>query len=309
MYAQFSIHFAIRYPRPQNHTAAVSGDVIYVIGGTDCPYSMEALDTKTRTWSKLPDVPSRCRASAACSHNGFIYVYGGFDADLKVESNNRFCTFNCTTGHWLEALTNYDFRPHCKRSHHTLTECNGLLVAVGGLNGYRSISDTEYVVMAPHSASNSTAATEETPAASQMMNHDAPLEILLIDPVLTAVAAASPSSGPIHEVEATSEASAGYSPAATVSLPQTAITEVSAPSSRVLSLKERLSGALASSKAVLGTVLVASSPALAVASMKTPCETTESSHTSVLASSVAQNSSNRFLEKLAAAKAGKVKTA
>jgi hypothetical protein len=266
---------------------------------------MEALDTKAQTWAKLPDVPSRCRASAACSHNGFIYVYGGFDVDLKIESNNRICTFNCTTSQWLDVSTNYDFRPQCKRSHHSLTECNGLLVAIGGMNGYRSISDTEYVVMSPPSTSNHSAANEEELAASQMINDGLPAEIIVTTPDLAGTAAFSPSAGLTHEAVLASEESfftaTGRMPAAALDLlhPQLAIPDTSAPASRVLSLKERLSGALAVSKALLNKVSVDSAHALSTSSSDVPVETNTSAQTPSPTVDIAPATANRLLPKVA----------
>ena len=110
---------------------------------------MEALDTRTQKWTNMQDIPSMCRASAACSLNGFIYVSGGFDVELRIESNNRMCVFNCTTCQWVTSSTNHDCKPQHKRSHHTLTECNGLLVAIGGMHSYKSLSNTEYLALAP----------------------------------------------------------------------------------------------------------------------------------------------------------------
>ena len=136
-----------RHPRPNGHTSALWRDTIYVIGGSDCPDSMEAFDTKTQQWSCMHNTPSRCRASASCCLEGVIYVYGGhgeLDLDTKIASHNRLCMFDCKTGAWLPS-SDCRSKPHCKRSYHTLTECNGVLVAIGGINGFRSISDTEYL--------------------------------------------------------------------------------------------------------------------------------------------------------------------
>ncbi len=97
----------------------------------------------------MQDIPSMCQASAACSLKGFLYVYGGFDLELKIESHNRICVFNCTTGQWLASSTDHIGKPHLKRRFHTLSECNGVLVAIGGMNGHKSLSHTEYVALAP----------------------------------------------------------------------------------------------------------------------------------------------------------------
>lgn len=265
------IYSVVRYPRPKDHTAAVCGDFIYVIGGTDCPYSMEALDTKTQTWTKLPDIPSRCRASAACSHNGFIYVYGGFDLYLKIESNNRFCIFNCATGQWLDFLTKDEFKPQCKRSHHTLTECNGLLVAIGGSNGYKSISDTDFVAMALHS----TASTSK-PTAAEALPDGLPAHAAFPAADLPAAEASSPIAETAHEIIAAAESSKSVStscgPVATIVHLKSAASEASSPSARSLSLKERLSVALASSKSLLNTAAIASESAPSAACSHEPNE-------------------------------------
>ena len=263
---RFQLLFAsvtlVRYPRPKDHTAVVCGDIIYVIGGADCPYSMEALDTDTQKWSKMPDIPSKCRASAACSHDGFIYVYGGFDLGLKVESNNRICIFNCTTGRWSDLSTNFDFKPQCKRSHHTLTECNGLLVSIGGMNGYKSISDTEYVALTPYATSNDrTTHEEESTTKSHVANHGLLSNFGSLTPVSVPTLDSNVEFSPAVVMTATSNrvatasepaysATSSDGPCEAFSCPETAALAASAPSAavRVPSLKERLSAAAVSVK-------------------------------------------------------------
>ncbi len=119
-------------PNPKMESAYTAiGDNIYIISGYGetgkrNKNTVEVYNTQTDSWSIAAPVPVNLNHAAAASHNGKIYLVGGY-LDEKVPSNKLF-VYDPPSNQWTEGPT-----MPTARAALTAQFVNGILYAVGGV--------------------------------------------------------------------------------------------------------------------------------------------------------------------------------
>jgi N-acetylneuraminic acid mutarotase len=116
------------------------GDDIYIIGGSDRNGSsdlVEVYNTETNKWRTLAPLPEKRDHSAAATHNGKIYVVGGFD-EHGISTDTLF-VFDPLKNSW-----EYKADMPTARGALAAEFVNGTLYAIGGDSTILYTSDKQY---------------------------------------------------------------------------------------------------------------------------------------------------------------------
>ena len=128
-------------PEPRVSAAvATCGSQVFLIGGVTNAQprtqSVLAYDSRTDSWTTLPDYPGPpIRSAAAIGLGGFVYLFGGYLYDYEISA--EVWRFDPATGAWEQRTSMPEARLHA-----SVHELNGRIYVLGGRTtpawGYRS---------------------------------------------------------------------------------------------------------------------------------------------------------------------------
>ena len=156
-------------PNPKMESAYTAlGDNIYIISGYGetgkrNKNTVEVYNTQTDSWSIAAPVPVNLNHAAAASHNGKIYLVGGY-LDEKVPSNKLF-VYDPSSNQWTEGST-----MPTARAALTAQFVNGILYAVGGVADEPLTVNEAYDPNTDTWASKASMPTERQHMASGVVN-------------------------------------------------------------------------------------------------------------------------------------------
>jgi N-acetylneuraminic acid mutarotase len=156
-------------PNPKMESAyTVLGDNIYIISGYGetgkrNKNTVEVYNTQTDSWSIAAPVPVNLNHGASASHNGKIYLVGGY-LDEKVPSDKLF-VYDPSSNQWTEGPT-----MPTARAALTAQFVNGILYAVGGVADEPLAVNEAYDPNTDTWASKASMPTERQHMASGVVN-------------------------------------------------------------------------------------------------------------------------------------------
>ena len=122
--------------------AARIGDAIYVVGGFLAPAkttaAVERYDVGSDRWRRMRPMPIAVNHPAVASHDGFLYVYGGYTDSTFGPVTAALQRFDPRSGRW--ALLPSSSAP---RAAAALTARGGKLYAAGGATGGQALATLE----------------------------------------------------------------------------------------------------------------------------------------------------------------------
>ena len=141
--------------RTDDFSATYHKGLIFVISSSEVSAvgTVEVFDFIKNRWESLPALPSNVKNAASLSHNGILYVIGGYDLNLSKTSSNIFIlnegVFESKQLTKVETWMSTDHSLLFGRSHHAAISFDNCIWIAGGIILGQNVSTNSTEIYSP----------------------------------------------------------------------------------------------------------------------------------------------------------------